>query len=295
VAEPRLPNFLIIGAARCGTTSLYHWLQQHPEIFLPAKKEPIYFAHGYGLYQPSAYQELFAEAEGKAMIGEGSTAYLSAPESPAWIRSDLGRPRLIVVLRNPVDRAFSLYKWMVMSGLEWLPTFEKALEAERGRIADHYFRWKCPEHFYNYLYFSSGLYCDQIARYFDTFDRDSVRVLLFEEVSKQPAAVFRELCEFLEVDPKVSVDLRPQNASGWPWSVCAQYGARRLMQAQRFHPGLSKLGSRQLLKKLMDRNLATGKPPTFASTTRERLKTAYREDVARLSELLGRDLAHWLH
>jgi hypothetical protein len=222
MADVPLPNFLIIGAARCGTTSLYAWLQQHPQIFLPDKKEPTYFAHGYGIHEPSLYRQLFVGAEGKLAIGEASTAYLSAPESPEWIRRELGEPRLIVVLRNPADRAFSLYKWMIMSGLEWLPTFERGLEAEAERVNDHYFRWKCPEHFYNYLYYSSGLYHDQLTRYFTTFGPERVQVLLFEELSEQREDVFKRLCEFVGVDPNVAVDLSTQNASSWPWSVRAQ-------------------------------------------------------------------------
>lgn len=289
-----LPNFLIIGAARCGTTSSYAWLHQHPQIFLPKKKEPTYFANGYGLHDPVAYERLFNGAQGKVAVGEASTAYLSAPESPAWIHRELGRPRLIVVLRNPIDRAFSLYKWMVMSGLEWLPTFNQGLEAEAWRTADHYFRWKCPEHFYNYLYYSSGLYHDQIARYYDTFGREALRVLLFEDLSAQPAAVFRELCEFLGVEPNVSVDLSSRNASSWPWSVTLQYAVRRLRQAQRFHPRLQRLASRDILRRLMRYNLGLGKPPKLDPQLRERLKIAYRPDVIRLAELLGRDLAHWV-
>ncbi len=290
-----LPNFLIIGAARCGTTSLHAWLQQHPQVFMPDKKEPAYFAHGYGLHEPGAYQQLFAGAGDEARaIGEASTAYLSAPESPEWIRKDLGTPRLIVVLRNPVDRAFSLYKWMAMSGLEWLPTFREGLEAESWRTSDHYFRWKCPEHFYNYLYFASGLYHDQIARYFDVFGRGALHIVMFEDLSDRREDVFKGICEFLGVDPTVSVDLETKNASSWPWSVTVQYGLRRLMHAQRFHPALARVAPRGMLKRLMDRNLSWGKSPTFDADLRERLRLGYRADVERLSTLLGRDLNHWV-
>ncbi|MGA3007063.1 MAG: sulfotransferase domain-containing protein, partial [Opitutaceae bacterium] len=157
--EPRpAPNFLIVGAARAGTTSLWQWLRGHPQVFMTRYKEPAFFVHNFGVFNQEKYLSLFKAGRGKPCIGEASTAYLSSPESPPWIHDVLGRVKIIMVLRNPVARAYSMYCWLTMIGLEPLATFEEALTQESRRMTSLPFRQNCPIDFHNYQYFNAGLY-----------------------------------------------------------------------------------------------------------------------------------------
>ena len=113
------PNFFIVGAARCGTTSLWEYLRQHPDIYMPPvieQKEPAFFCDLYGVEHWDFYLTLFEAGRGKKRIGEASTPYLSSPESAGQIHSVLPLAKIIITLRNPVVRAYSLYKWMHANG-----------------------------------------------------------------------------------------------------------------------------------------------------------------------------------
>jgi len=196
------PNFLIIGAAKAGTTSFYQWLRQHPEVFMPAIKEPSFFVYGYGISDFEKYLSFFETASSMRAIGEASTAYLVAPEAPQLIYKMAHDIKIIVLLRNPVHRAVSLYAWMVREGYEWLNTFERALAEEERRFHDPSFRWNNPEYFWDYMYFRSGLYYEQVKRYIDTFGEESVKIYLFEELVNRPTEVYRDVCYFLDITPK---------------------------------------------------------------------------------------------
>ena len=136
----KLPNLFIVGAAKAGTTSLYEYFKQHPQIFMvesDLQKEPSYFC---SLVKPSKkykyYLSLFEKAtENHVRIGEASTSYLTCPESALRIKEYENKNnldcRIIIMLRNPVDRAYSLYNWMTQSGYEWCGSFEKALRIEK--------------------------------------------------------------------------------------------------------------------------------------------------------------------
>src|SRR2546423_2056748 len=129
----RLPNFFICGAAHAATTSLWHYLRQHPDIYMPPtieQKEPAYFCDIYGTNDSDFYLSLFADADGRKRVGEASTAYLTWPASAAKIRATVPEAKIIISLRNPVERAWSLYKWMRAHDYEKIPTFAEALEAE---------------------------------------------------------------------------------------------------------------------------------------------------------------------
>lgn len=115
----------------------------------PWKKEPAFFCSTYGLSDPQEYEQIFSKVTQEKIIGEASHAYLTSPESPALIKASIPHARFVIVLRNPVDRAYSLYHWMTRAGEEYASTFESALDLE---------------YFHNYMYYSSGLYSLQITR-----------------------------------------------------------------------------------------------------------------------------------
>lgn len=292
------PNFLIVGAARSGTTSLYHWLKQHPEVFMPDIKEPCYFVHGYGISDLEKYLSLFEPGRGKKAIGEASAAYLGSPESPQWIRDALGNVRVIILLRNPIERAYSLYCWMVMEGYEWVPTFEEALEEEDRRFRDEFFRENNPEYFWDYMYFRSGLYYEQVKRYMETFGLNSIRIFIFEDLTRSPEKVYGDVCRFLDISDNHRPAFVAQNPSKVPRSVKLQY---LLRQTQRLPSGLpwafrkfSRPVIRRLVPLLMSLNREAGHKPKMSHELKERLREMYCEEILRLGELIGRDLSEWL-
>jgi hypothetical protein len=289
-----VPNFFIVGAARSGTTSLYAWLKEHPEVFMPQNdKEPSFFSSHYGLSDWEKYLSLFTPGKGKKAIGEASTPYLTSPESARWIRNELKDVRIIIVLRNPIERAFSLYKWMVMHGYEWLPAFEVAIEQENERFADPRFRKENPQYFWNYMYFRSGLYYAQVKRYLEVFGHEAVRIFLFDELCSEPHHVYKEVCSFLGVSTEFAPSLSHENQSHVPRYATAQYYFR-MMHGCRKLPGLFRRPLRRLVRSAMRVNVALGPEKPISPPVRAMLKKAYRGDVLQLSTIAKRDLSQWV-
>ena len=209
---PPKPNFFILGAGKSGTTSLYVYLCEHPDIYLAPGKEPTFFCDTFQVVSnPVDYLELFKGAACQKWIGEASHAYLTCPKSAPLLRAFAPDARFVVILRNPVDRAYSLYHHMAHMGDEWIGSFEKALDAEERRARDPIFERHNPQYYYNYLYFRSGLYAEQIERYFEWFDRDRFLFLMYDELKSDGQAVLRRICSFLEIAPFVPSRLEVYN------------------------------------------------------------------------------------
>jgi hypothetical protein len=282
----------VVGAAKAGTTSLYEYLRQHPEIFMSTEKEPQYFVHGGGMGDWEKYQALFQDAGNKKIMGECSAGYLYSPESPRWIQSELGSIPIVILLRQPARRAYSAYCWMAQEGYEDAPTFSRALELEEARRRDPVFQKTCPQFFPDYLYFAMGLYCQQVRRYFDTFGPDRVRVYLFEEFVQQPLAVCRDIFEFLGVRADFTPQLAVHNQSRLPASIARQYWLRN--QAPRVLRLAPKALRGRLIQRLMERNLRHGPAPRPGGELQAALLKRYEEDIRKTEELLRRDLSLWL-
>jgi hypothetical protein len=286
------PNFFIAGVPKAGTTSLHEYLKQHPQIFMPDYKEPNYFIRGNGVEKWEDYLALFKDAVGKKAIGESSAGYCYCEESPGWIKSVLGNVKIIILLRNPASRAFSLYGWMVREGYEDAPTFAEALERELVRLHDSVFRAQCPQFFPDYLYFTTGLYFEQVSRYIETFGRDRVKIYLFEEFIKQPIAVCQDVFRFLEVDAGFVPKMGIYNEGRIPKSIGLQYWLRaELLRRRRFIPHTWRI---KLVERLMERNVCRGSKPQPDKIFMEALTDRYRQNIGQLQTLLGRDLSGWI-
>jgi len=286
-----IPNFFIVGAAKSGTTSLWMYLKQHPDIFMPEdnrSKEPAFFCniHGYDDYEQ--YLSLFDGAADCRAIGEASTAYLTSPESSSLIRAKIPDAKIIVVLRNPVDRAYSLYRWMVNHGYEWISPFEKALEIETVRKNDKSFYSNNPLYYYNYLYFESGLYFKQISRYFKEFQTDQIKVILLEDLSHRPTETVQEIYDFLGVDPNFVPEVKVHNKAELKPVFIKLHSKLRVIQKRRF---FSRAG-KSLFN--LNVNLFKLKWPKMALNTRVFLLEKYRSDIELTQEFLKMDLRHWL-
>jgi len=177
-----LPNFLIIGAARSGTTSLYHGLRQHPEIFMPVKKEPHFFTTQYGRGL-DWYEELFRDWHGEKAIGEASVSY-TYPDSgdvTARIASHLEKPRFVYIMREPVSRTYSHYVYYRYYARSETRSFEAAIrENPRYLGASDYVRW--------------------IAEYRSAFGASRLKLVLYDDLRDAPERCYREIFEFLGVD-----------------------------------------------------------------------------------------------
>jgi hypothetical protein len=278
VKPPKLPNFFIAGAPKSGTTSLYHYLDQHPGIHMSRIKEPNYFAseirlenfsewlrpraekdgptlHAYlngpmrekrfgGLVTEwSDYLRLFRKAEDQKAIGEASVCYLWSESAAANIRRALPNARIIIILRNPVEMLFSMYlhnQRSEGSSLSFRQAIQKGLEQRGGGF----------DIFHPFL--DMGLYYSQVKRVLDAFPKDQVRIYWYEEYKAKPLHMLSDIFRFLEVDP-------------------------------RFHPDMSK------------RYLEASAPRvTLEPADRAFLSEFYREDVNKLAALLKHDLSKWV-
>jgi hypothetical protein len=252
-----LPTFLIIGAARSGTTSLHRYLGQHPDVFMSPVKEPRFFAmEGAASSPPSgseervwsgtvtsreAYESLFRGVAGETAVGESSVLYLWSERAARAIHAAIPDAKLIASLRHPADRAFSHFRHNRRIGHEPNETFAAALADDAVR---HYT-----------AYVEQGMYGYLLRRYCERFDRDRICVLLYDDLCADPTAATQALYRFLGVDDRFV----PRTEEIFNASAEPSAGDERL------DPAL-----------------------------RRRLTERFREDILRLEELIDRDLQHWL-
>ncbi len=200
----RLPEFIIAGAPRSGTTWLYELLDRHPDLYMarPKQPEPKFFLvdHLYARGLEHYSRTWFAGAPANQVAGEKSTNYLESPTTAERIARDLPAVKLVFVLREPVARAWSNYLWSKMNGLETLD-FETALrlEDDRERTLPERLRFARP-----FSYVSRGLYADLLRSYLGRFPREQLLILKFEDIISMPRALATRLHAFLGVAPRAS-------------------------------------------------------------------------------------------
>ena len=275
-----MPNFLVIGAQKTGTTALHRYLDEHPRVYMSPVKETNFFAlegeeldfrgprnrevlegseNVASVTDIKVYRRLFEAVSDEAAIGEASPLYLYSPKAAERIRHYVPEAKLVAVLRNPVERAYSCYLMMLACGRETITDFSRALKEEERRIQD---KW---EHAWHYK--RMGFYYPQMRRYFDTFDRDQIQVHLHEDLDADTPGILRKLFRFIGVVhtfvPNVSVR---HNVSGVPKEGTPSTG-----------PG--------------ERSFLT---PPLTPEVRSVLASEYREDILRLQDLVERDLSEWL-
>ena len=294
-----LPNAVIIGAPRCGTTSLHAHLALHPDVFASPTKEPQFFsseAQEFLFEGPNdqqalshlvncvdEYEHLFEGAAGQRVVIEASTTYIYFPGTARAIRRRIPDCRIVAVLRDPVARAYSDFLRQRRNGEEPLADFGEALRQEARRIASGWaYRWH---------YRTRSLYYDRLKEYFDEFPRKYIKVFLFEELN-DPNRFITELSDFLGIEPRVDIELGRLNRGGEVRSRALHrtvYGANLAGKAlSRLLPGGALRRGRLLA---VDANLRVPElDPELAAS----LRSSFRPDVEQLQELIDRDLRHWL-
>lgn len=286
------PDLFIIGGARCGSTSLHYYLDQHPNIHMcQPDKEPSFFCDIYGVKDLKEYVRNFAGARLGQLLGDASTPYLTCPASASLIHAANPHARILAILRQPADRAYSLYLKMCSQGHESAPTFEEALACEEVVLRDPPAKRHRGYH-HNYLYFHSGLYAAQMERYFAFFPREQIRVFLFEEFVASPQRVCDSIVEWLGLDSMPQVNPEPRNRAVQPRSLRLQHWIRNSLD-----PALRRLRfpwRGQWVEHLLEWNTDSRPAPRLAPALRCQLTERYVKDIASTAALLGRSLDHWL-
>jgi hypothetical protein len=315
--NPVLPNFFIVGAPKAGTTSLYHYLGQHPDVYMSPVKEPNYFAEEIRLGNISAqwqdwaqrednalqlylrgpmqekrfggivsrwsdYLKLFENVNGEKAIGEASVCYLWSKTAARNIAASRPDAKILMVLRNPVDRAFSQYKQALASGLIGR-SFREQVRKSLNNKSDQF------ELLNPFLEF--GLYYEQVKRYTERFSAENLRICLYEDYKQAPARVTTDIFRFLAVDAQFFPD------------VSEKHLQVSLPRFNRVSFMLKKCGVWSSLKNIVPDDLVPIVKKWAVKNThsveldpgdRVQLSNYYRENVVQLSDLIKRDLSAWL-
>jgi hypothetical protein len=313
----REPNFFIVGAPKAGTTSLYHYLDQHPDIYMSPMKEPCHFSfetrpqnfeaslraqafrmeedvrkylHGpldeqrFGgiVCDWQDYLRLFAAATTQRAVGEASVNYLWSKTAAAAIASRIPHARIIMVLRSPADRAFSQYLHIVSDGYVSQPfrDYVRASLRHSGEgLGIHQ------------PFLEMGFYADQVQRYLDHFPRNQIGIWFYEETKKRPREFMREVLEFLQVDTAFTPD------------TSKRYNEPQIPRMVRTNQVLRRVRMWQMLKRLtpapikyLVRNAIYRPNGSVAMLREDRslMLDFYRSDIHRLEGILNLDLSAWL-
>ena len=290
-----LPNFIVIGAAKAGTTALYWYLAEHPAVFMSRVKETNYLAYGvddagrlvYGdpdvhrfpVKSLGEYQALFAEAGDTPAVGEASPIYLECPQAPGRIRTLLPAARLICCLRHPVDRAYADY-------LMYLWRRGRRFEPERDLTADS--AWARPDS----RWMEVSRYHAQLARYFEIVPREQLHVFLFDDLKRSAVETVQGVYRFLRIDPAFVPDLETaHNVGGVPASRFLESFLTNRSIRSAVEPWIPKRAA-DWVRRLRTRNMR--KAPPLPVELRKQLTSRFHEDIERTSNLIGRSLKHWL-
>lgn len=299
-------DFFVIGAAKSGSTALYEWLRQQDGIYVPAVKEPHYFAFsgrrptdlGIGVdpcyaqslaFDRPSYEALYEAAEPGQLRGDFSPGYLYFKQAAAAIHDHNPDAKIICLLRNPADRAFAQFMHHCRDGLETKRSFAAALVAERMRIEQGW--W------WGYHYLNAGYYHDDLLRFIDLFGQRQVLVLLHEDLQMDPEGTLRAVMEFL--------GRRLSKMPDFSLRLNAATNARRIPRSAWLHQKVS-LGSPfgKLVGKALPKGLGDPvKRAVLALNARvsprrdlkmfDALRIIYRSDIEATARMIGRDLTGW--
>jgi len=292
----RKPDVFIVGASKCGTTAMYDYLKQHPEIFMSPEKEPMYFCTDLIPHRRSEeeYLKLFYGAGKEKRVGEASSSYLYSQHAAREIKSFSPSARIIIMLRNPVEMLHARHAQLYYHCIEDIEDFREALDAEQDR-KDGRRPAKVEHSIRNLFYRESAKYAEQIRRYQEVFPAHRIRIIIFDDFKSDPAQAYRETCQFLDVSTEFEPEFVITNAN-------KRIRSRFLQELLEIPgPRLRKLGRpltpRSLRHKVMNQlrhlNSTTKPREPMDSNLRRALQAELAPEVMQLSELLDRDLSHW--
>jgi hypothetical protein len=277
----RKPSFLGIGATKAGTSSLRHYLKQHPEIFIPDDfwKEPGYFCRGgddssifFRVKTPEAYFGMFRAVGDAKAWGEITPHYLDSPYAAQNIRDEIPEAKLIVSIRNPVERAFSLYQMNLRN-----KNYNRGVPFLEAVARDSWMQ---------------SPYFEGLSRFYRLFPREQILLVLFDEFASEPAATMRLVFAFIGVDPDFVPDVsKVVNPGGLP-RFRLLHLALNNRTARRVGRHVLPMPVQNRLERLKNDNL---QPQRLGSDERRKATALFRDDILRTQDLVGRDLSGWMH
>jgi hypothetical protein len=314
---PKLPNFFIVGAPMAGTTSLYAYLDQHPQVYMSPLKEPSYFASELrpdnfseevrpriaremraleqylqgdmrekrfgGLVSTwEDYLKLYRNVSDEHAIGEATASYLWSASAARNIAARIAHARIIINLRNPVDRAFSQYLQMLTAGVtrrSFREQIDASLRCEDKRIGS---LWPLLDY---------GRYYEQIKRYFEAFPRSQIHISYYEDLEQAPRRLLSHLFAFLEVDHEFAPDLSRRHHVP---VIPKLSGAAYYLKKWGAWPYLRRLAPVPLGPRLTSLLVRSRGSLTMEPADRALLTDYYRDEINKLAVLLDRDLSSWV-
>lgn len=277
------PNFFIVGAPRAGTTSLYEYLKDIDGIYMSTIKQPNYFSVSVSdkilLQRPfrkkNEYLKLFQDVKDEVAIGEATPSYLWDPQSPKLIHQVIPNAKIIMILRDPVERAFSHYLLTVGFGQEtgtFSDAIKKALKAK-------------PD--FSGAIIEAGFYGQQITRYLEYFEKKKIKIIIFEEFIKNINSTMKEILEFLEVSAPITDSFKKiHNQYTVPTNKFTAFLIRNRAVRHIAKNLLPREGGRKL-KKFFDKE---GNKPELSENDKKFLQELYHDDVLHLEKILNRKL-----
>lgn len=281
------PNFFIVGAPRTGTHSLYAYLKQHPQVFMSPRKEPQYFSRGsipddHPIIQPvrndNDYFSLFKDVKNEIAIGEASVSYLSDPLAPKLIHEKVPNARIIIILRDPAERAYSHYLALVKKNRTSL-TFYEEIKNDMKKLEN-------GENENGILHL--GFYYDSIKRYYCFFNKKNVQVLLSEEFEKNVKETVINVLKFLSIDKDFQFDITKQAIYRPP----TRKKIKSILTNKIIVDTGKKLISSSKIRKIFFQKIVrpTKERPKMIQKERLLLRKIYFEDVNKTKQLLGKKL-----
>ncbi|MEE2953726.1 MAG: sulfotransferase domain-containing protein [Bacteroidota bacterium] len=295
----KLPNFLIVGAAKSGTSSLHNYLNQHPNIFMPTfnsdgikVKEPRFLIsklvkdrlHS-GTWTFEEYQKLFTDCIDYQAVGESTVLYLYYYEEAIKnIKKYLGQNvKIIIMLRNPIDRAYSAYNFVVRRGIKEKLSFEEALKQEKDRLYNNYNMTPMV------MYKEMGLYYKMVESYMKNFQ--DVHIIFYDEFKKNTSVEISKVFAFLNVSVLSNIDSSKRyNVGGQTWRF--QWARAVFLKKSIFKRYIPRIVKNTIIKNLLP--FLIRKSNSINKKTKEYLIDFFRDDINKLSKLLKKDLQHWL-
>lgn len=294
----KLPNFLCVGAQKAGTTTLHDILKQHPDIFLPKIKETKFFHRNHLYNKGIGYylKKFFTEYKHEKIIGEIDPEYMYFDYIPKRIAENLGNDiKLLFILRNPVDRAYSHYLMSHKRGYDLL-SFDEAILLEKDRINDINNDTKDYSQKNHLSYIDRGFYSIQINRYLQYFDKKNMHFIIFEEFMQNKKKHINELLSFLDVDNiTIDIDIKSNQAQTVRFINMSRFINKPNKMKEKILKKIFPLNFLRFIKNIVNKiNIQDVKPSKLSIEDKRKIyKKYYKDEVDSLERLLNKDLSLW--
>ncbi len=298
------PSFFIVGAPKCGTTALCKYLNRHPDVFVPAKKELRYFNYQPRPYNLEKYLQFFHEGENK-VCGEGTPSYLKCEFAPQAIYDFNPDAKIIIMLREPVALLHSYHAEKLWNGgSEEEEDFQKALDLESERRLGKSIPAKCQNNPSTLYYRDIVKFTEQITRYLNIFGKERTKIILFDDFKENTEEVYQKVLEFLEVSQDFDTEFNVINSRKKVRSRFIQdfykYPPHRLFEIGKYFIPLPQKQRRILLDKFklwlkdMNKIKLSSKDKSLPLEVHKKIQQEFIPEINSLSQLINRDLSHWI-